>query len=266
MRVVMLSKGRRPGAYRQGRERDLARPLALRFMAEGKAAVVVPAGSAAASPEEAPVSLASALIDARPLDLRSVGPGKAAGGHVFIHRRALLSLEPELPGGRRRLRVFEADSEWTLADEDAFLVDFLLELGCACRALPRPGPRDTLVRMIREVDVAGVVMGAGQVAALDFDPLSVLPELRGLGLFPWEVLEIEADESDAVPRGAELDRVRLVVRLDDPWLHPGAGSFLSGVHVDMSYGDYRLHPPVGEVRRAYAVRGRSHPPFAVLGP
>lgn len=239
MRVVMLSKGRRPGAYRQGRERDLERRVALRLMAEGRAALVVPA-------------LLSSTAE-------------IAGGHVYIYRRALLSIEPDLPGGRRRLRVFEADSEWTLAAEEAPLIGLLLDLGCACRALPRPRPRDTLVQMSQVVEVAGVSMAAGQVAALEFDPLSVLPELRDLGLYPWEVVRINTDEADSMPQGTELDRVRLVVHLEAPWMHPGAGSFLAGVHVDMSYGDYRLHPPLGEVRRAYAVRGRVRPPFGVLG-
>lgn len=238
----MLSKGRRVGAYRQGRERDLDREIALRFMAEGRAAVVVPAP-----------------FDPGP-------PNGSSGRHVYLYRRAALSLEPELAGGRRRLRVFEPDSEWTFTDDEASLADELVALGCACRALPQPAKKDTLVCLSRDLEVAGTPMLAGQVAAVEFDPHSVLPELRGLGLFPWEVVTIESNDGLPVPRGPEMDRIRLVVHLDAPWLHPTAGSFLVGVHVDMSYGDYRLHPPVGRLERAYVASGRLRAPFGVFGP
>ncbi|MCG8459301.1 MAG: hypothetical protein MI919_23745, partial [Holophagales bacterium] len=216
----------------------------------------------------APEAIATPLVIGMPIR-------NGDAGHFYVFRRALLSLESEQPGGRRRLRVFEADSELTLGEEEGPVARALLELGCACRALPRPSRRDVLVRLVRPTSVAGAEMQAGQVAAVDFDPGSVLPELRGLGLFPWEVMEIEPDPEEPRAAGAgtlppwcgpALDTVRLVVRLEESWLHPVAGSFLAGLHVDMAYGDYRLHPPRGFVSRAYPPGERSRPPFAVFGP
>ena len=103
----------------------------------------------------------------------------------------------------------------------------------------------------------------GSAAAVDFDPSSVLPELRGLGLFPWEVLAIE-DQGPRRVRGPEIEQIRLVVLLEEPWQPVAAGAFLAGTRVDLSYADYRRQRPLGQVERAYQ-SAESGPPFGVLG-
>ena len=181
--------------------------------------------------------------------------------HLFMLSRATLVSENK--NGRRRLHHFGAATDARFEPDQRPMADLLLRLGCACRSLPPPVGRDTLVRLEQPADIAGLHMEAGAVAALDFDPLAVLPQLRGMGLYPWEVLPIEKLDGDGC-HGSAIDDIRLVLRLDSPWQPWRSPGFLAGVFVDSTYRDYRRQPPVGQVLRAYFTHGDQRPPRAVL--
>ncbi|MEO1083077.1 MAG: hypothetical protein AAFY88_02430, partial [Acidobacteriota bacterium] len=153
-----------------------------------------PAGEAPEAP--AGVSPSTAASSDAAIDVKAVefGDGVPAptvpqGIHLFMLSRAAVATETT--GGRRRLHHFEPATDVHIDADQRPLADLLLRLGCATRALPPPGKRDTLVRFEQPTDVAGLRLATGAVAALDFDPMAVLPQLRSLDLYPWKVLPID---------------------------------------------------------------------------
>lgn len=240
MWIVDLRRDRR--AAKRSTQRWVSIATAARQTAAGRAAVML--GDAASEP-------AASTAEARP----------PQPTHLFMLSRATLISEGS--SGRRRLHHFDAAGDVSLEPDQRPMAELLLRLGCACQALPPPGKRDTLVRLQRPTDVAGLHLESGAAAALDFDPLAVLPQLRGLGLYPWEVLPIEKLGEDGC-HGSALDDIRLVLRLDRPWQPLRSSGFLAGVFVDTTYRDYRRQPPSGQVLRAYFTHGDRRPPRAVL--
>ncbi|MEM1179226.1 MAG: hypothetical protein AAGM22_12830 [Acidobacteriota bacterium] len=251
-------------------------PSAARCTAEGEVAILMTdaaptaaesrradaevradAGSADAAAPESPE------VDVKSLQFGDGVPEPSAprGAHLFMLSRAAIATESS--GGRRRLHHFEAATDVHLEAEHKPLADLLLRLGSATRALPPPGPRDTLVQLDEPTEVAGLRLAAGAVAALDFDPMAVLPQLRGLNLYPWRVLPIDKLDAGGC-HGEALEAIRLVFKLDRPWQPLRSPGFLAGVTVDATYRDYRRQPPAGQVVRAYFTHGDRRPPRAVL--
>ncbi|MEM9596832.1 MAG: hypothetical protein AAGD06_21360 [Acidobacteriota bacterium] len=245
MDVTLLSRGPRTGALRRGKRREVDLATALDLMSRERGAVVV-----RAAPDDADDAQTPSAAEPPP------------AWHLFFDRAAVLDVES--PSSRSRLRRFEAGTEQGFEGDDLPLAHTLVKLGCAVRALPPPGPRHSLVQLTRDTVVDGVPLAPGSVAAVDFDPDSVLPELRGLGLFPWEVVEIE-DQGPRPCVGDALDRVRLVVHLDGPWRPPEADPFLAGMRVDMAFRDYRRTLPGGCVERVHQSWIEDPRPRAVLG-
>lgn len=270
MWIVDLRRDRR--AVKRGTRRWVSTAAAARQMADGRVAVLLEDSTSsdetdAAKPLAPPTGLTSALIDPLhtlkdTLSHVTTPDAKAAQPlHLFILSRSTLVSEQK--NGRRRLHHFGAATDASFEADQKPMAELLLRLGCASRALPPPRLRDTLVRFEQSTDVAGLQMEAGAVAALDFDPLSVLPQFRGLGLYPWEVLPIERLDGDGC-HGSAIDEIRLVLRLDRPWQPWRSPGFLAGVFVDSTYRDYRRQPPAGKVLRAYFTHGDKRPPRAVL--
>ncbi|MEM6794314.1 MAG: hypothetical protein AAF725_10045 [Acidobacteriota bacterium] len=243
---------------------------AARLMAEGRAAVLVDSVGCAL-PEKQPVSPAETPADSREpalgpqADSNSQDPGAHPAAsqeiHLFTLSRAILAAQTA--SGRRRLHRFEAQSDVCLAGDLRPMAELLLRLGCASRSLPPPKGRDTLVLFRERSDVAGVRVTPGSIAAIDFDPLSVLPELRGLHLYPWDVMPID-QLGTAGCQGEALEFVRVVLELEHSWHPLRTSGFLGGVFVDATYRDYRRQMPAGRVIRAYATHGDMRPPHAVL--
>ena len=244
MWIVDLRRDRR--AAKRGTEKWVSIATAARRTADGRAAVLLGTEGTDKEAEEKPAGSAE----------------KPAGEiHLFMLSRATVATDTGT--GRRRLHRFEAATDVRFEADQRSMADLLLRLRCACQALPPPGKRDTLIRLERSTEVAGLHLASGAVAALDFDPLSVLPQLRGLGLYPWEVMPIEAlDEGGC--HGPAIDGIRLIVRLDRPWHPLRSNGFLAGVFVDSTYRDYRRQPPLGKVLKAYFTHGDQRPPLAVL--
>ncbi len=204
---------------------------------------------------------ASAVVVHEPQEVEGL-PQRITSSSFYVSRPAILAVAHTT--GRRRLHRFAHDSDVSLEGDRSWLAQTLLDLGCIEPALPPPGKRFTLVRFTDGTHVAGWPVTAGCVAAIDFDPMAVLPELRGLGLFPWEVMAID-DLGDDGCHGEALETVRLTLLLDQPWYPARAPSpFLAGLQVETSYRDYRRQLPSAQVLSAR----RCHtdpPPRAVLG-